>query len=158
MRLAVVLMALCCACSGSAKKYYLPVDSPARPFTPPEAEDLVEDGDSWDADADADTGADTDSGDSADPKAAVQAVTMTLVRSRRAFEVCYTKARERAPQLRGRVELVLEVGPDGKPTSARATGLAGVAACVAKVAEGLVFPKPPGGKPVTVSHPFVFAP
>jgi hypothetical protein len=155
MRLAVVMMALCCACSGSDKKYYLPVDSPARPFTPPEAEDLVEDdGDSWDTDTDTDT----DSGDSADPEAAARAVTMTLVRSRRAFETCYTKALERAPQLRGRVELVVQVGPDGKATSAKATGLAGVAACVAKVAEGLVFPKPAGGKPVTVSHPFVFAP
>ena len=39
------------ACGGSEKKYMLPVDSPAKPFVPPEADELVESDDGgWDLD------------------------------------------------------------------------------------------------------------
>ena len=65
---AVLVMA---GCGGSDKKYYVPVDSPAKPFVPPEADDLTEsDGDDWGDDgddADADAAGDGDAGD-AEPK------------------------------------------------------------------------------------------
>jgi hypothetical protein len=158
------MMTLWLGCGGSDKPYYLPVDSPARPFVPPETEDLV--GDAGDEDWDDSDGVDVDGdgdGDSGSGLADAatetrQAITMTLVRSRHAFETCYKRALERAPTLRGRVELVLEVGADGVPISAKATGIPGVAPCVAEVARGLVFPEPKTKKPIVVAHPFVFAP
>jgi hypothetical protein len=165
MRLLVVMMALSCSSSGPDKTYYVPVDTPARPFTPPETEDLIDDdGDAWaDDDGSGDGSSDDDrdahtNTNAAEPEAAVQAISMTLMQSRRAFEGCYTKALERAPTLRGRVELVLQVGGDGTPIAAKATGLPGVAPCVAQVAKGLIYPKPSDGKTVTIAHPFVFAP
>ena len=144
------------ACSGSDKPYYIPVDTPAKPFAPPETEDLAGDDATWDGDDDDDD--DDDGADATDPAAAVQAVVMTLVQSRRAFENCYRQALKRAPTLRGRVELALTIGADGVPTKSTATGISGVDRCVAEVAKGLVFPKPPGGQPISISHPFVFAP
>jgi outer membrane biosynthesis protein TonB len=54
------------ACGGSEKKYMLPVDSPAKPFIAPEADELVEsDGDAWSVDEDEDEG-EADADDTAD--------------------------------------------------------------------------------------------
>ncbi|HUS64557.1 MAG TPA: hypothetical protein VMZ28_08445 [Kofleriaceae bacterium] len=42
--LAAFLFSVLAACGGDSGKYYLPTDNAARPFTPPEEEDLIADG------------------------------------------------------------------------------------------------------------------
>lgn len=150
MRSRSVLLVLMAACGGADRPYALPVDSPALPFSPPPAEELVGDGD-WSGDA----GVAEETGD---PDPDTRPFVMVVVRSRAAFQSCYVRALERAPALRGRVELELTIGANGVPTSAIARGIPGVADCVARVARGLAFPKRRGGQPITVSYPFVFAP
>lgn len=155
MKLWLASLALATACGGADKPYYLPVDTPARPFVPPETDQLVAGDDGWDDEAaDNDNGNETDQADAA----ATQAIVMTLVQSRQAFEGCYLAALKKAPTLRGRVELEIEVGADGVPIESAASGISGVASCVAEVARGLVFEAPPGGRSITVSYPFVFTP
>lgn len=62
--LALLAALVMVACGGSDKKYYVPVDSPAKPFVAPETEDLVpEEDDGWGMEDD-----DDDGGEDATPK------------------------------------------------------------------------------------------
>ncbi len=73
---------------------------------------------------------------------------------------CYERALRNNPTLSGRLEVTFTIGPAGRVTSARSSGLAAapeVGSCVASRIRGLVFPQPEGGS-VDFSFPFTFAP
>lgn len=67
--LGLLALLMSASCGGSSKKYYVPVDSPAKPFTPPADEDFEEGSDSWD-DAGDDEDALGDDDDDESPEAA----------------------------------------------------------------------------------------
>ena len=72
---------------------------------------------------------------------------------------CYTKARTKAPELRGTSTVTFTIAPDGKAVAASVTGLDQTAeACIAGVVGKLVFGKPKDGKGVDVSVAIVFEP
>jgi hypothetical protein len=71
---------------------------------------------------------------------------------------CYERALIDKPSLAGSVTVTFTITADGKVTDAKATGLAGVAACVACVISAIEFPKPNNEASVGVTYPFTFAP
>ncbi len=62
----------------------------------------------------------------------------------------------------GALTVVMEIAATGKVTSAKSTtkseSLEGMPACVDKAVRRWTFPKPPDGKPVTVTYPFGLMP
>jgi len=64
----------------------------------------------------------------------------------RSLKRCYLQELQLDPDLRGRVDLEFTIGVTGKVTAARATGLAGVASCVERLARGWQFPVELPGK------------
>jgi hypothetical protein len=71
---------------------------------------------------------------------------------------CYERALIDRPTLAGSVTVTFTITADGKVTDAKATGLAGVSACVACVIGAIEFPKPNNEASVGVTYPFTFAP
>lgn len=72
---------------------------------------------------------------------------------------CYTKARAKAPELRGTATVTFTIAADGKAVAASATGLVQEAeACIAAVVGKLAFARPKGGKGVDVSIGITFEP
>jgi hypothetical protein len=72
---------------------------------------------------------------------------------------CYTKARAKAPELRGAATVTFTIAASGTAVAATATGLDQTAeACIAGVVGKLVFGKPKDGKGVDVSVVIVFEP
>ena len=78
------------------------------------------------------------------------------------IKLCYEKGLKRNPQLHGRVEVRLTIGPDGTVTKAEIARSTlndkQVEQEMLKVLRQLKFPKPAGGGTMTVSYPFIFAP
>lgn len=164
LTLSVALLSMV-GCGGSDKKYYIPVDSPAQPFTPPEADELGgADGadDDWSLDETEEPEGDEDQAEKESEEAAgagpKNPMLVVLRENRPKFKFCYVKALEKSPNLKGRVEVTIKVDVSGKVVEAAAKGIPGVDGCVAKIARGIQFPPPPGGKPASVSYPLVFEP
>lgn len=73
------------------------------------------------------------------------------------FTNCYEKQLATAPNLGGTVSVQFFIKPDGTVPNAAANGVdPEVSTCVAKVFEGLVFPKPNGRAGVQVNYPMTF--
>ncbi len=72
---------------------------------------------------------------------------------------CYTKARMKAPELKGTATVTFTIAADGKAVAASATGLNQEAeACISGVIGKLAFGKPTDGKPVEASVAISFGP
>ena len=68
---------------------------------------------------------------------------------------CYEKALVADPSLRGTLQVLFFIKPDGAVASASASGISPeVADCVVTVIKSLTFPKPKGGGGVQVNYPF----
>ncbi len=77
------------------------------------------------------------------------------------FRGCYQQELRTNPTLQGGVTTRFLIGADGRVKSAANMGAdlpATVVSCVTRVFTGLIFPDPPGGRPVTVSYPLTFKP
>ncbi len=79
-----------------------------------------------------------------------------------AFRACYQRALQQAPELSGRVELKMLIGPEGAVVGVRVAsdslGVAAATACVVRVARGLRFPAVPQGASTRVRYPLRFQP
>ncbi|MCA9649510.1 MAG: AgmX/PglI C-terminal domain-containing protein [Myxococcales bacterium] len=75
---------------------------------------------------------------------------------------CYETSLATKPSLEGRVVLSITIASSGKVASATISddtlSEPAVGACLTKLAEGWVFPRPRGGGTVVVRYPFVFKP
>jgi TonB family protein len=82
-------------------------------------------------------------------------------KSLKALTGCYNAALKTNPKLEGDVVFRVVIGADGRPSSVgldkRLDALA-FDTCALKVVRALKFPRPYRGKPVTLTHPFHFAP
>ena len=90
-----------------------------------------------------------------------RAMARALRRNLRSVRRLYERALRRSSTLRGRLELVLEIGADGRVLRA-SLGEGSIAdrelrAGLIELARRWRFPRPPGGRPVTIRYPFVFA-
>jgi outer membrane biosynthesis protein TonB len=74
------------------------------------------------------------------------------------IQFCYEKMLVDNPGLAGTVTTTFKIGADGKVTDSKATGLAKVDDCVAKVIASIEFPKPKDQKAIVVTYPFEFRP
>lgn len=78
------------------------------------------------------------------------------------FRLCYQGALMTNPRLAGGVTTRFLIGADGGVKSAQSLSAdlpdKAVVACVTRSFYGLVFPSPPGGRPVTVTYPLSFSP
>jgi len=79
----------------------------------------------------------------------------------RRIKLCYEKGLKRDPNLNGRVEVRLTIGPNGKVQKAEIARSTlndkQVEQEILEVMKTLIFPNPPGGGTITVSYPFIFA-
>lgn len=88
----------------------------------------------------------------------------TVVRTaRQKVQRCYEKALQKQPTLAGKVVVEFTISPAGAVSEANADDEttmpdATVVRCVRETIEGLRFPKPDDGAPVTVKYPFVLSP
>jgi TonB family protein len=73
---------------------------------------------------------------------------------------CYERELAKSPSLQGRLRVRFTIGSDGHVATAQVADSLdpSVDACVARVVQRMVFPKPQGGGVVVVSYPFVFEP
>lgn len=92
-------------------------------------------------------------------KDSVQAV---IRRHMAQIRYCYQRELMKRPDLGGRIEVQLTIGPDGAVSAARiaesSLGSEAVESCIQRRFERMRFPEPEGGGSVVVSYPFVFEP
>lgn len=78
------------------------------------------------------------------------------------FRACYQGALVSNPSLAGGVTTRFLIGRGGAVQSAQTLSAdlpdKGVVSCVTRAFYGLMFPEPPGGRPVTVTYPLTFSP
>jgi len=72
------------------------------------------------------------------------------------IQYCYEKELLAKPGLAGEVVAVFTIGSKGLVTTATATGIPGVDACIASVIGAIEFPTPSGATALQVKYPFVF--
>jgi hypothetical protein len=100
-----------------------------------------------------------DEGDARLPRETVQRV---VRQASGVFRSCYQSALLANPALAGGITTRFLIGADGRVKSASNLGAdlpdSKVIACVTRAFQGLVFPEPPGGVPVTVTYPLTFSP
>lgn len=74
-----------------------------------------------------------------------------------AIRICYERELTRRPGLAGKITVKFVIAPDGTVSSATVTSFdETIGSCVVGVFKKLVFPKPGGGKPITINYPIIF--
>jgi hypothetical protein len=87
-------------------------------------------------------------------------VARVIQRARARIKFCYEKELQADPNLAGKISTRFTIAPTGQVADSRVIestmGSEKVEACVTKVLQSLVFPRPKGGGVVVVMYPFIF--